>query len=151
MGLWPNATDPVLLKYQDSIRDFGYISEPVQSYQGDGLQEIQPTIKFSDKASLVTSSVNVRALSPSTIFDDAFVLDHYDSNTGLPPTEQLYTARGSQGLATSMNNADTMVQDLADYRQTLLLKNTGFGPNDVYYRKRVLWTIKRSPDWNSGD
>ena len=39
---------------------------------------------------------------------------------------------------------------MSDYRQTLLMKNEGFGEQDVYYNKRVLWTLERTPNHATG-
>ena len=41
------------------------------------------------------SSIGVECVSPSTLLDDAFVLEWFNQTTGLSCTEQLYTARGS--------------------------------------------------------
>ena len=40
-------------------------------------------------------------MNPSTLIDDNLMLDYYDKASGLGVTEQLYTARGSQGMGTS--------------------------------------------------
>ena len=58
-GFYPVKTDPVLLKYKDDIKDFGYIS---WGYD---------TVKLSDRANLVSKNTKMRAISPSTFFDDA--------------------------------------------------------------------------------
>jgi hypothetical protein len=41
-----------------------------------------------------------------------------------------------------------MIADLSDYTETLILKNKGFGTYYGYFQKRVLWTLKRQPDWD---
>ena len=89
-------------------------------------------------------------MTPSTFFDDAFTYHWTSSESGLPPTDQLYTARGSQGLSTSKLNTDYMLPDFRNYTQTLLLQNLEFGNYNVYYEKRVLWTVLRSPAWSTG-
>ena len=40
-----------------------------------------------------------------------------------------------------------MISDLDDYMSTILMKNTGYGRYNTYYQKRVLWTLKRAPDF----
>ena len=39
-------------------------------------------------------------MSPSSLLDDTLNLKYKDRDTGLGPTEQLYTARGAQGMGT---------------------------------------------------
>lgn len=62
-------------------------------------------------------------------------------------TEQLYAARGVQGVGTSKKNTDQMISDLSDYKQTLLMKNKNFGAYDAYYQKRVLWAYEHPPSF----
>ena len=40
-----------------------------------------------------------------------------------------------------------MISDLDNYMSTILMKNTGYGRYNTYYQKRVLWTLKRAPDF----
>ena len=42
-----------------------------------------------------------------------------------------------------------MIPDLSDYTQTLLLQNSDFGDYNVYFQKRVLWTVLRMPNWDN--
>ena len=42
----------------------------------------------------------IYAINPSSMIDESLMLNYYDRDTGLGVTEQLYTARGSQGLGT---------------------------------------------------
>ena len=44
-----------------------------------------------------------------------------------------------------------MVTDLDNYKSTLLMKNSNFGKYNTYYQKRVLWVLKKTPDWGFGD
>ena len=63
--------------------------------------------------------------------------------TGLSITEQLYTARGSQGVGTSHKAANQVGADPTKSNDILILENHGFAENDSlidYYRERVLWT-----------
>ena len=70
---------------------------------------------MSDLANLAPKITRLRAITPVAFFDDAFTYDWTDSKSGLPPTDQLYTARGSQGLSVNNKNAEYMISDLDDY------------------------------------
>lgn len=41
------------------------------------------------------------AVNPTSLVDDSLNISYQDPDTGLGLTEQLYTARGSQGMGTS--------------------------------------------------
>ena len=105
-------------------------------------------LEYSDRANLKAHGARTRAIAPSTFFDDAFTYHWTSPESGLPPSDQLYTARGSQGISASQEIADFMIPDLGNYTQTLLMQNNDFGDYNVYYQKRVLWTLHRSPDWD---
>ena len=60
-------------------------------------------------------------------------------------TEQLYTARGSQGVGT-YDNIDTYGVSPANYWElVMLLYETAFVRTN--YRLRPLWTTKANPDF----
>lgn len=89
-------------------------------------------------------------MQPSTLFDDSFSFEFFaEDHTNLAATDQLYTARGSQAVGTVSKNIVkyNMIPNLDDYTSTLLMKNEGFGKYNVYYQKRVLWTLARPPDF----
>ena len=76
-----------------------------------------------------------------------------DPSIGLSVTEQLYTARGSQGIGTSQTTADMVGVNPKNYKDLLLLIDYGFGEDPDatdYYKSRVLWTGIGQPDWAVG-
>ena len=82
-------------------------------------------------------------MQPSSYFDDTLKMKWKDPSMGLSVTEQLYTARGSQGVGTSQAVADMVGVNPKNYKDLLLLIDYGYGedPNATdYYKSRVLWT-----------
>ena len=75
------------------------------------------------------------------------MLNYYDQESELGITEQLYTARGSQGLGT-FDKIDTYGVDPAKYEEQVLLlyENPYVTAN---YKMRPLFTTKANPDWMS--
>ena len=69
-------------------------------------------VKFADRANLFDIGMKFRAISVSDAFDETFDVYDYNSDTDLGLTEQLYTARGSQGLATSQKFAEKFISNL---------------------------------------
>ena len=52
----------------------------------------------SDNGRIHESQAHPRGMSPSLMLSDQILVDWQNKNTSLPLLEQLYTARGSQGL-----------------------------------------------------
>ena len=82
--------DPVLAKYRDAIDDWGYKSSSLNSDR----------TKISDLARIADDTIEIMGLNPSSLFDHSIPKAYSDSDISLGLTEQLYTARGSQGLGT---------------------------------------------------
>ena len=40
-----------------------------------------------------------------------------------------------------------MIEDMDDWSETLLVRNTDFSTHDVFYAMRLLWTITKKPDF----
>lgn len=53
---------------------------------------------ISDLSRMSETEVEIKGLSPSSLFDKAIYPDFSYKESGLGFTEQLYTARGSQGI-----------------------------------------------------
>ena len=137
--LFSKDTDPVLVKYKDKINDFAYVTHKVNK-----MQNIQAKTTFADHArirdDLKGSNLRVQAVHPSKLLDESLKLEYYNRDTGLSPTEQLYTPRGGQsGGMRSTTVADAAV-DPNNYWETLLLENLNFGKTNTYYQKRVIWS-----------
>ena len=87
----PTKFDPVLVKYRDSIDDF-LIS--TYALRGFSLYSLSND-KSADEQSLI-----LVGMSPNKIFDAGTnVHQIQDTKTTLGLSEQLYTARGSQGVS----------------------------------------------------
>jgi len=89
--------DPVLAKYCDAIHDWGYKSSPLQEMEG---RQNSDKTKISDLARIANDTIEIMGLSPSSLFDHSIPKAYSDSDISLGLTEQLYTARGSQGFGT---------------------------------------------------
>ncbi len=69
---------------------------------------------------MTSLSATVYAASPSSIFDESIAPKFDDSETDLGLTEQLYTARGSQGLGTK-SLVYRFGVDPENYKDTVLM------------------------------
>ena len=90
----------------------------LRSDKGDNL--------ISDRSRLVTNKSSVQALSPSRLLDESLSLAYVDESCDLGVTEQLYTARGSQGIGISNKQVQDIGVDPALYTDTLLFENTNY-------------------------
>ena len=90
-------------------------------------------------ARLADSHINLRAINPSKIFDDSIPLDYHDPDTTLGISEQLYTARGSQGLGLPKTD-DRFGVDPANYDEVLQIVTSQNSLPQIAYEKRPLWT-----------
>jgi hypothetical protein len=89
-----NKIDEALMKHKDIIDAFAYI--PYDSTQFPGSQDKE--IKLTDESRLIEFEVKLFGMMPT--FYRATEKKFYEihrSNSGLDLTEQLYSARGSQG------------------------------------------------------
>ena len=90
-------------------------------------------------------TVSLIGISPSKMFDEGANLAWSNHTTGLPVTDQLYTARGSQSVATTTRLVTESAFNLNNFRSTLKLENIGYGERSTKYRMRVLWTSDITP------
>lgn len=60
------------MKYADSVKDYGYITAAVDSYQNNAAG-----VKWSDRANMKTQGVPTSALQPSNILDESFKVNFY--------------------------------------------------------------------------
>ena len=91
-------------------------------------------------------------VSPSSYIDESMVMDYLAPETGLGPSEQLYTARGVQGAGILQSNADSLNVDAGNYNSTYMMWDDNpetFGTH--YFQKRALWTVRTNPDFASED
>ena len=66
------------------------------------------------------TTFKIKGINPSPLFDRAIYPDFYDQETGLGLSEQLYTARGAQGIGT-FKSVENKGIDLDDFHQVLLV------------------------------
>ena len=64
----------------------------------------------------INNIAQLYGVQPSQNADEAFKVDWQDPTSGIGITEQLYTARGSQGIGTSVDVIKTRRVDISDYK-----------------------------------
>ena len=89
--------------------------------------------------------VSLVTINPSAMFDKKSILDWRNRETDLSPSEQLYTARGSQSVATTAKLITDTSFNLKNFKNTLKLDDMGYGKHGTKYRMRVIWTAKTIP------
>ncbi len=95
----------------------------------------------------MAEGVAISATNPSSVFDDSIVPKFMEHDTGLGFTEQLYTARGSQGFGTLYKIKSHLI-DPQRYEDTFILAyRVGWDMENVSYDIRPLWTAKSRPDF----
>ena len=109
-----------MTKYADAIEDFYYISFPFNMYLGPENKVNYAFEDFKSKTPYVWPS----AVSPSTLFDAMCSIKWMNETVDLGFSEQLYTARGSQGVGTAQLNLNRLKGDfdVHDYKSTLALR-----------------------------
>lgn len=104
---------------------------------------------MSDNARLNNLDVGFYGVQPS-IFDATvpeFLRLSFKSDSTLSIGEQLYTAKGSQGVGTGQYAIDFLKTDLTNPLSTMLVQtysNTKDKPNK-YFRKRPIWAATMAP------
>ena len=86
---YAETTDPVLQKWSHAIKDFAYISS--------NSLPAGKTIRIRDTSRTFEPYGFIEAISASSYLDSQMNVDWHYKPSGLGLTEQLYTARGSQG------------------------------------------------------
>ena len=90
-----DKTDAILEKYEKHIKSFGYTTDPIDMLINEGV-----VVRFADQAGMDRiDGVSVYGVSPSSILDESMEFTYKETEKSwLGATEQLYTARGSQGV-----------------------------------------------------
>ena len=152
--LYPNKTDPILIRFKDQIKEFAYISSRVTDYQNTG-HSVADTC-YSDRSKLLQTKIDdpkilceiaVQAVTPSSYLDNALQIKTYNSTSALGPTEQFYTARGSQSIAVTEEIIEQIGYDWSNYKDTMLIENINTGFNSTFYQERVLFSTVEMPDY----
>ena len=101
---------------------------------------------MNSQARIYEEKVYVRAVNPSSMLDNTFMIDYRDRDTALSYTEQLYTARGAQGMGT-WKAVKQFGVDPSNYEDlTMIIYNKG-GVQNANYKVRTLFTTKNWPDF----
>ncbi|CDW77763.1 family protein [Stylonychia lemnae] len=141
----PNVVDPILQKYSDLVDSYAYITGSLASIDDAKISDIE----ISDKGKVNPNRMQIYGVTPS-IYDatisDFLVKGTYNESTGLPFGEQLYTARGSQGIGMS-----SVIADLTDtnypeenFRNTVLFSISSSVYNR-FFQLRSIFDNKKSP------
>ena len=100
-------------------------------------------------------------MQPAVLLDRIFEIDIYSTDSDLGPTEQLYTAKGSQGVGVNKLVIDDTFLDTSEYSSTVILKTNQVieetdrdtetdKPSYAFY-KRPLWAFKNAPEFANDD
>ena len=145
--LFASTIDSILMKYENEIRDFGFVTGELvllQSDKGDNF--------ITNKSRLAKpKSSSVQALSPSRLLDESLYLSYEDATYDLGVTEQLYTARGSQGVGISERQMKGAGANPAIYSDTFLFENTNYEGFSTHMLLRPLFSIGHRPDYYMGN
>lgn len=126
-GAFSAATlDYLLTNYNDFVKDYSLVSQSVNTL-GSG--------HWSYSESDVTTKQYwigemLFGVQPSGFFDDLIDIDWAPRNTTMGVTEQLYTARGSQGMGTGAGWAHNFI---ADNDNTVSISSLGISNSSVNY------------------
>ncbi len=146
--LFPAQVDQVLLKYQDSIKEFSYVTQELnfQLPGEDGICQVEDQTSAFKKA-----RVTMYAINPSEQVDNSLVVG-YNSRESMGLTESLYTARGDQGMGTTQYLLDFAGVVVDDDSYASLLKwyysskeRRFFGKRQSFQLKRTLFTLRQTP------
>lgn len=106
----PSLADPLFLEsYRKDIKDVAYVTNTLSNQMNSTLtaayiEDVDTELQVADLAFKHENNISPQGISAAShYFDDSFEID-YNSNEGrsdLGPTDQLYTARGAQGMGLS--------------------------------------------------
>ena len=140
-----SAIDATLLNYTDAISDFGYRTETVLD-TNDVSREAKGN-KIGDFGRMGNSTLYLMGINPTSLFDDNIHVEYNSPESDLPLTEQLYTARGAQGLGVSNMVAKYGVEpeNLDEQLELSIFLNPTMPL--ISYAMRPLWTGKGIPNF----
>ena len=91
----------------------------------------------------------MQGIQPSPLLDRSLQISYGDGSSALSYTEQLYTPRGSQGIGTSTGSVADGNVDPHQFNSTLLMVNNDAAKENLYYKQRVIFSLREEPDWAS--
>ena len=118
----PKIIEPILGRHADTIQAYSFITFDAVRKNNIGISSIQ----MSDRARLKKLPAGVYGVLPN-VFDamlsEFLVMGSNNQTSGLGLVEQLYTARGSQGLGVGTSVAESArVQDpMNNYNSSFIL------------------------------
>lgn len=144
--MYPETVDPVLQEYSEYIADFGFVSGYLTELYIRDPSDSDP-LYYSTYMSKVQSPsdryyVHYYGISPSKLLDSGISLHNWNKTTALGPSEQLYTAAGSQSLGCFHNMYG--IEQGPDQLYLMQVKNSFEEDNDIYkyaaYKLRQIFT-----------
>ena len=142
-----NHTDAALEKHESKIKSFGYTTNNAPIMINEDV-----LLRVSDPAMLVfREDCSVYGLSPSSAFDDSLRYKYLETKkTTLSATEQLYTARGSQGMGLYKDMVKDLGLDPSKGTDLSMLAFYNAGNNNYYQHFRGLYNADNRPHWGTG-
>ena len=86
----------MLIEYASSIKSFASTSQDTAVI----IEGVLGASQLRNPSRINIEEAHVFAVNPNSLMDGTMMYEYRDPGTTLGPTEQLYTARGSQGTGT---------------------------------------------------
>jgi hypothetical protein len=109
------------------VKDWMWMSEDASHSHSDTLSGYS---KCYDNSFITFHKCYYIGISVSSMYDDNVDITAWNIDTGLTPSEVLYTAKGAQGLAISDKAAAKFSLSMDDYTETFTYLNHGSYVND---------------------
>ena len=126
--------------HADDIKDFSYVTQNVWTLWNETRQS-----RHADTANQYSVFSYTNGVSPSSYLDSQIAAEWQTDRTGLGLTEQLYTARGSQGEGLEKKWADLVLANPADEKSLFLQEITRGWDGNFAIPVRPLFTAKYVP------
>ena len=144
----PRLFDKVLKDHEDIIEDFGFITPRLTNLERANAVKVEIT----DVSRIKSEEVEVYGVSPSLI--DASVSDYMlltDNQSKLSPSEQLYTAAGTQSIGLGK-----LISDITSAQASGMAIIKVFSSNievrtNKMYLKRPKWIARQAPAFRMRD
>lgn len=148
----PNTrTDSVLTKYGPDIKNFGWVTQPLQYAYLEHFNFTTlsaPLLTLSGQTRSKFQASSSLAISPSSYFDETFDVAFVDNaESALGPSEILYTARGVQGMGLQQKDVEDLNLDQSSYESTFLFEDYRQVYGNRVYVERMLWNLAETPDF----
>ena len=101
---------------------------------------------MSELSRIKDENAGTFAVNPTSLIDDGVMIAYHDRDTALGVSEQLYTARGSQGLGT-YDRIRKFGVDPSNYEDLAMLLYRQENVQTANYKVRPIFTTKANPDF----